>query len=242
MPAPLEVIVVDNGSTDGTGAEFERWQAEEPRLRYLRIEPNRGTPAPARNLGVASAAGDWVAFLDDDDRWLPGKLALQTSALADDIDVIATDAIRSDGRAYFGFDSGPRRPSHSEIERANPVILSTALVRRCVLLDAEGFDEDPAIAGAEDYELLLRLADGGAHFVILDAPTVRYCDRGEDRLSDAPLKTQRVLVRVRLRRWLQKPGDWLRLRSALRECTLALWSHLASSRPAFRRKLARQNR
>ena len=206
----------DNGSTDATRAEFEPRAQAEPLLRYVRIERNRGTPAPARNLGVREARGEWVAFLDDDDRWLPGKLAVQASEMSS-ADVIATDAIRSSGGAYFGFEGPPRRLGRAEVEHTNPVILSSAVARRSLLLDAHGFDEDPLLAGAEDYELLLRLADEGARFVILPDRTVDYRDHGADRLSTATVSAQRALLRVRLRRWRRAPTDRLVALSALRE-------------------------
>ncbi len=217
-PAPLEVIVCDDGSTDGTRAEFERWQAEEPRLRYLRLPRNRGTPAPARNLGIASAQGEWIGFLDDDDRWLPGKLALHAPMLATkDADVIATDAVRSNGQRYFGLGVGAQQPARVEIEQANPVVLSSAVVRRSVLLSAHGFDESRAIAGIEDYDLWLRLADRGVRFVILDAATVAYSDHGSARLSSRAVRTYLILLRVRLRRLFIAPRDRIALLSTLRD-------------------------
>ena len=73
LPA-LEVLVCDDGSADRTREELEAWAGEEPRLRYLRLPRNYGAPAAARNLGTQSARGEWVAFLDDDDQWVPGKL------------------------------------------------------------------------------------------------------------------------------------------------------------------------
>ena len=235
-PPPLEVLVCDNGSTDATRAKLEPRQSTEPRLRYLRIEINRGTPAPARNLGISEAIGEWIAFLDDDDRWLAGKLAVQAPLLAHH-DVVATDAFRSSGGSYFASGNGHWNPSRADLERSNPVILSSCLARRRLLIDARGFDEDARIAGAEDYDLLLRLGDRGARFVILDTPTVDYRDHGSDRLSSATLASQRALLRVRWRRWLGAPRDPLRARALAREvyATLALGISRAVTRLRRRR-------
>ncbi|HUI25680.1 MAG TPA: glycosyltransferase family 2 protein, partial [Candidatus Kryptonia bacterium] len=75
--AAFELIVVDDGSTDGTGAALAPLT---DRLRYLRHD-NRGVSA-ARNAGVRIAQGEWLAFLDSDDRWLPNKLAVQLAYIA----------------------------------------------------------------------------------------------------------------------------------------------------------------
>src|SRR5690349_5838732 len=68
--APIEVIVVDDGSTDETAAALAPYL---DRIRYVR-QDNAG-PARARNRGLQEARGQWIAFLDADDRWQPEKLA-----------------------------------------------------------------------------------------------------------------------------------------------------------------------
>src|SRR3954469_4879731 len=73
----LEVIVVDEGSTDDTGAVIAGLR--DPRIRIVRHDVPRGV-SRARNRGAEEARGDWVAFVDDDDLWAPDKLARQVQA------------------------------------------------------------------------------------------------------------------------------------------------------------------
>lgn len=78
----LELLLVDDGSRDGTAALAQGYVAADPRVRYL-AHPggvNRGMSA-ARNLGLAHATGDLIAFIDADDRWRPGKLAEQVAIM-----------------------------------------------------------------------------------------------------------------------------------------------------------------
>lgn len=76
---PIEILVVDDGSTDETRALVQRLYGDDARVRYV-YQSNRGVAA-ARNEGLRRCRGNLVAFLDSDDRWLPGKLALQLECL-----------------------------------------------------------------------------------------------------------------------------------------------------------------
>ncbi|MEK7173790.1 MAG: glycosyltransferase family 2 protein [Patescibacteria group bacterium] len=68
-----EFIIIDDGSTDNTKQIVEEYIKRDPRIRYIRYEKNQGIPT-VRNRGIAEARGDYVAWQDDDDEWLPGKL------------------------------------------------------------------------------------------------------------------------------------------------------------------------
>lgn len=162
----LEIIVVDDGSTDGTAALTQRF----PGVRCI-SQPRRG-PAAARNAGIAAAAGEFVAFLDADDLWPPGKLALQLGILR----------CHPDAALVFGdcrqFDAGgPRRQTLFESDglgarvwgpgevlndpyrrllTGNFMTTGSVVARRQVLQALNGFAEDLRLV--EDLELWLRIA------------------------------------------------------------------------------------
>jgi hypothetical protein len=152
----LEVIVVDDGphmpwTTDGLDSD--------PRVSVVRHERNRGMCA-ARNSGTASARGEWVAFLDDDDLWAPTKVRALLDAAAPDAGFAYSSAVVVDGVFHpLGIEAAP---APSELL---PLLLqrcvmpggtSNAMVRRTVLERAGGFDENLVMLG--DWDLWIRLA------------------------------------------------------------------------------------
>ncbi|MBN2139772.1 MAG: glycosyltransferase [Desulfovibrionaceae bacterium] len=158
----LEVLVVDDGSTDDT-AERVRGLAD-PRIRYLRTERS-GLPAAARNAGLAQAAGEYVAFVDSDDLWLPRKIEKQ-------VQLLEKSGLKWCYCDHYIFDHDTgldlRKRSHAvylaEGPAAQSLILTnfigspTPLVSRAVLERAGGFDPDPGLRFVEDWDLWLRIA------------------------------------------------------------------------------------
>jgi glycosyltransferase involved in cell wall biosynthesis len=154
----LEVIVVDEGSTDATGAALEEFQ--EPRLRVIRHASPRGV-AQARNAGVAAARGEWVAFLDDDDIWSPEKLRRQIDAAhVRDASFAYSAAAWLDERKRFLNAFAPPDPDGLVVRMlrwnelwagCSNVVARTDVVRRL-----GGFDEQ--LFQLADWDLWIRLA------------------------------------------------------------------------------------
>ena len=168
--ADFELIVVDDGSTDGTGDILKT--IKDQRLKIIHSPENRGAAA-ARNLGIKASQADLIAFQDSDDLWAPHKLAVQVGR--------AAQAGRATGVIYssFRWRRGKRQgltPSrfraalrHTGLRRyrldgdlwqallcGNFITTQTALVSKAYLIEAGGFDE--RLARLQDWDLWLRLS------------------------------------------------------------------------------------
>jgi glycosyltransferase involved in cell wall biosynthesis len=233
------VIVCDDGSGPETRERLRRLADLEPRVRYVAL-PHHGSPGPVRTSGCESASGTWVAFLDDDDAWLPSKLRRQLERGAvGDADVIGTNALRSDGTVYFP--SAPREwsPTRADLLRANPLITSSVLVRREVLARTRGFRPQRWARGVEDYGMWLDLVDVGARIVVLGDILVDYESGDEDRFSRAPVRQELAVVRLFWQRWLERPTDAERLRGAANKTIGTTWVIGETAGAMLRRRGAR---
>lgn len=158
----VEVIVVDDGSTDETAAVARAVGGERVRL----LHRLGGSVAAARNLAMREASGDWVALLDADDYWLDGHLTAlrQTLARAPDGVVCFGAALHIDerGRLIRRCDVGEDDATVEGLlrRRMQPTLSATA-VRRDVALAIGGFDEGFRLVGVEDIDLWWRLARRG---------------------------------------------------------------------------------
>jgi len=175
-----EIIIVDDGSTDQTPDLF---YSAYPDIKYI-YQNNQG-PSAARNRGVRSALGEWIAFLDSDDLWKPDKLEKQMNAL----DHHPRYAITYTGEEWLrnGKTVVQRtyQAKHSGwiyakcLERCI-VGASTMMIHRSIWESVGGMDE--SIPAAEDYDLWLRLA-WQYPFLLVDAPLTIKRDGHPDQLS-----------------------------------------------------------
>jgi glycosyltransferase involved in cell wall biosynthesis len=148
-----EMLLVDDGSTDGSRALADRLAAADPRLRVLGQGANTGAAA-ARNRGIREARGRFIAFLDADDLWRPEKLALQLGALNAGQPLVFAAYRRIDalGRP-LGTVRPPARVSRAGLLRGNVIGCLTAIYDS----EALGKVEMPPLARRQDYGLWLEL-------------------------------------------------------------------------------------
>jgi glycosyltransferase involved in cell wall biosynthesis len=183
---PLELIVVDDGSTDGTPEVLKTYGNA---VVYVR-QDNAG-PAAARNRGIRESQGELVAFLDSDDVWLAAKLERQVAVLeraGRETPCCLCDTLMRtpDGQEHSSFAIAWLRMREPEGLWLNPAaVLATrfvlfcqaALVRRRFLLDCQGFDEQ--LWFMEDHDLALRLALRGP-WAFVREPLAVWCGANDD--------------------------------------------------------------
>ncbi len=150
--SPLEIIAVDDGSSDGSAAIIQSL----PGVRYIR-QDNSGTAA-ARNVGIVSSRGQWIAFLDQDDRWTPDKIAVQISFMHRHPELSYTVASER-----LLVEAGIERPSWLKpelVDRDHIAWLPGTLVARREVFDVVGLF-DTAYSSSSDSDWFFRANDLG---------------------------------------------------------------------------------
>ena len=157
---PLEIVIVDDGSTDGSGSIADELAAADDRIRVVH-QANAGH-AGAMNGGLAAARGEFIAVLDCDDEAVPGRLALQVRALMDDRSLAAVGGavsfMTAAGRIFHTehFPTDPEAVDAALTTTVHcPVLHSAMTMRRDVVVNLGGYRR--ALSLALDYDLWLRM-------------------------------------------------------------------------------------
>jgi glycosyltransferase involved in cell wall biosynthesis len=185
---PTEVIVVDDGSTDGTPRIIEQFEGR-PGFRSVRT-PNGG-PGSARNVGVEQATGEYVAFLDHDDLWRPTKLERQLAEFEptwgmsftayERTNTTTSGVTTSELTCHESWDPEPRAVISRLARSSATGTPSTVLVKRDALHRVGPFED---VSFGEDWLMWLRFARAGNPVGYLAEPLTEYRWHGENRSKD----------------------------------------------------------
>lgn len=180
----FEVFVSDDGSTDGTEAMI---QDEFPFVEYLRQE-NQG-PSAARNRAIERTKGDWLAFLDSDDAWLPGKLEAQTDFFRRNPEyrICQTEESWIRNGRHVNPMKKHKKYGGFIFQKCLPLCIvspSAVLMQRSLLEDMGGFDE--SLPACEDYDLWLRIAAQNPIGLIEKSYVLKYGGHADQRSHEFP--------------------------------------------------------
>lgn len=222
---PFEILVVNDGSPDSVALE----QMLAPylhRIRYL-VQENQG-PSAARNTGIEAATGDFIAFLDGDDLWLPGYVAQQLEYLRSHpaYDLVYCNAVFFGDSIYAGQEYMTVCPSVGEADSAALIErrchVFTSVMGRAAALKTMRFDV--ALWSSEDFEYWLRLSAAGFRIGYHREVLVRYRKR-QTSLSADPTSMARanlVALSKAMPLWPADSGEGRALREAVARKTAEL--------------------
>jgi glycosyltransferase involved in cell wall biosynthesis len=192
----LELIIVDNLSTDGTSDYIK--SLDDSRIRYLK-NPNYGVIAVNRNYGVLQAKGKYIAFCDDDDLWMTDKLSKQIELLNKNPDVVLT---YSHAESFLGDNIVSRKMNRRTVNqnhffqllRGNFIPNSSVLIKRDIFNALGGLNE--SINLREDYEMWLRVAN---NYLILgtDQVLIKYRLHRNNNAGSKVAETKRAIRTLR---------------------------------------------
>ena len=182
----FEIIVVDDNSTDNSEEAVRSFR--DKRIRYIRHEKNMGVSA-ARNTAIRASKGEYIAFLDDDDEWLPDKLHSQVELMDKspaNVCVVYSNRLVKDKLSDRIISANPRAEKLSgnilyQLAIGNPIHTSTVLVRKRCLEEVGLFDE--TISYMEDRDLWMRLSIEWDFEYIDEVLVYKYAHK-EDSLSE----------------------------------------------------------
>ena len=228
----VEVIVVNDGSKDNSREVID---AYGDRVRGIH-QVNSGLAA-TRNNGIEAATGEWIAFLDHDDYWLPEKLSLQLEAAnRTGFDIVYTNAKNfGDVDRVAHLRSNPDEMLEGDLFQPllldNFIVVSSTMIRRTILQSSGGFDA--ALGVVEDWDLWLKLSAKDAKFAVVREPVTMYqwrpgsLSKNYDRMRD----TRFQIIRRALETERAKSLPWSVRQKALANVESCSAWFLASSSP-----------
>ena len=178
----IELIVVDDCSTDNRYSTF----INSSKFKFIQLQKHSGLPAVLRNLGIKESKGDWIAFLDDDDFFMPNKIDIQAQ-LTNQYDFLCCDAY-CDENLKQKYAKGlylkilnkfnPKNTNHLDfdiIQNHNLIINSSVLVKKDLLIKTDLITENIEHRRIEDYHTWLKLLRSEVtHCRFIEEPLLYY--------------------------------------------------------------------
>ncbi len=174
-----ELIIIDDGSTDATAETIKGIAEKDDRIKYIYQE--NGRQGKARNNGIRNSRGEYIAFLDADDLWVPHKLAIQVELINKEL----VDLVFSDAQSFqenknhsvsMGVQPG-RFQGHRDFDyflETNRIPILTVLTKRTLIEEVNGFSERRELQNAEDLHLWLKLLLAGYSFLAVKESLAYY--------------------------------------------------------------------
>lgn len=193
---PLEILVCEDGSNTETEQIITSFS--HPLVKWLPAS-HAGRPAIPRNRGIRAAQGEWLAFLDDDDVWLPEKLSRQIELVrATNCRAACANAwrVQSGKRQGFYFSQLlSTKINFRNLLQSNMVICSSAIFHRDLLEKVKGFPEAEELLAIEDYALWLHVA-AFTNFAYSPEPLLEYADEPSQSIRNQVLSLSQQKRRV----------------------------------------------
>ena len=209
----VEILVCDDGSSDGTREKVEEESKKDSRIIYIDCGHN-GRPAIPRNIGISRSHGEWLAFLDDDDIWNPVKLEVQLHELKlHNVKACCTNAFcyendRNTGKTYFeGLTD--REYSFRHLIRVNPIINSSMILHRSLIDKCGGYPEEEKYRAIEDYAFWYKVI-GYTKILYIDVPLVGYLVTSPSSIrldNSLTFDEQKSIIEQGHRDWLDGKDD-----------------------------------
>lgn len=202
----LEILICDDGSQDESRSVVQAFA--DDRIQWLDCGRN-GRPAIPRNKGIQRAKGQWLAFLDNDDVWLPEKLELQIAALQQQkVHAVCTNA------KIIGPGKSPENCAEAQpdqqidfktLVKSNVIICSSVVIQKALFLKSGAFPESPSLKALEDYAAWLQ-ASLYTDFYFIGSPLLYYRDDSANSIRTESLSTREQLSRIHkhFRQWSKK--------------------------------------
>ena len=194
----IEIIIIDDGSTDATCAVAQRLAHNHPFIRVIRLARNNGVSA-ARNAGIRASRGEFLAFLDADDAWLEGQLSKPLAALRHDpaITLVSCNSAFVSETGQFLKEGHINRPPMQGDQAWKTLLIynflptPTVLTCRNLVLELGGFDEHMPVG--EDLDLWIRLALKGKIFVLKEI-LIKYYDSTGSLMKRHAAQSQSIVL------------------------------------------------